>query len=183
LLVAGAWFGSAVTTMADDFAYVGSKKCKMCHLKEYKSWAETKMANTFEVLKPGVRAEQKAAAGLEPNKDYTGDETCLPCHVTGWGKPGGFTSLEQTPDLAGVGCETCHGPGRTYLEPEYMSRQNKEYKRSDLVAVGLVAEITAAQCTSCHNADSPFVGEDFVFDFEQSKTDGTHEKIPLKYEH
>ena len=27
---------------ADDHAYVGSKKCKTCHLKEWKSWSETK---------------------------------------------------------------------------------------------------------------------------------------------
>ena len=30
---------------------------------------------------------------------------------------------------------------------------------------------------------SPFVGPDYVFDFEANKDKGTHEKFPLKYQH
>jgi mono/diheme cytochrome c family protein len=167
----------------EEHRYVGSKKCKMCHLKEWNSWSETKMANAFDTLKPGERAEAKKAAGLDPNKDYTKDEECIRCHVTGYGKEGGFTDIEATPELAGVGCESCHGPGGTYLKSEYMSLKNKEYKKADLVAVGMVDQITKKQCVNCHNADSPFVGDDYVFDFESRKDEGTHEKFPLKYEH
>jgi hypothetical protein len=168
---------------AGDHAYVGSKKCKMCHLKEWKSWAETTMAKSFDVLKPGERAEEKKAAGLDPETDYTTDKTCLPCHTTGYGEEGGFVDLATTPDLAGVGCEMCHGAGGTYLEDPYMTLKNKEYKKAELVAVGMVDTVGAAQCTTCHNAESPFVADDFVFDFEANKDTGTHEKIPLKYEH
>ena len=169
--------------VAEEHAYVGSKKCRTCHMKEHKSWATTKMANAFDTLKPGERAEAKAAAGLDPDKDYTTDPECLPCHVTGYGKQGGFTSIEETPHLAGVGCEACHGAGGTYLKPQYKSLKNKEYKKADIVAVGLVDQVGEAQCTPCHNADSPFVAEDFVFDFEANKEQGTHEKFPLKYPH
>jgi hypothetical protein len=168
---------------AGEHRFVGSKKCKMCHMKEWKSWSETKMANAFDVLKPGERAEAKKAAGLDPDKDYTKDEECISCHVTGYGQEGGFTDIESTPDLAGVGCEMCHGPGGTYLEPQYMSLKNKEYKKADLLAVGMVDQITEQQCVGCHNADSPFVGDDYVFDFESRKDEGTHEKFPLKYQH
>jgi len=168
---------------AGEHAYVGSKKCKMCHLKEHNSWVETKMSNAFDVLKPGERAEAKTAAGLEPDKDYTGDATCLQCHVTGYGEEGGFTSIADTPELAGVGCEMCHGPGGTYIKPEHMSLKNKEYKKDELVGVGLVGQITEAQCRTCHNEESPFVGPDYVFDFEANKDKGTHEKFPLKYQH
>jgi hypothetical protein len=174
---------STAPVWAGEHAYVGSKKCKMCHLKEHKSWGKTKMANAFENLKPGERAEAKKAAGLDADKDYTTDATCLPCHVTGYGKEGGFTSITETPALAGVGCEMCHGPGGTYVQPAHMSLKNKEYKKADLVAVGLVDQITEAQCKSCHNANSPFVGPDYVFDFEANKEKGTHEKFPLKYQH
>ena len=51
------------------------------------------------------------------------------------------------------------------------------------MAVGLVGEITKAQCEGCHNNESPFVGDDYVFDFEARKNEGTHEKYPLKYAH
>jgi hypothetical protein len=173
----------SVPASAQDHAYVGTKNCKKCHIKEWRSWSETKMANAFEILKPGERAEQKTAAGLDPQTDYTQDPECVHCHVTGYGKPGGFVDIETTPELAGVGCETCHGPGGTYTQDEYMSLKNKEYKKAEVVAVGLVDTVSEEQCSGCHNTDSPFVGDDYVFDFETRKTEGTHEKYELKYQH
>lgn len=168
---------------AGENAFVGNKKCKMCHLKEWNSWSETKMAKAFLQLKPGESAEAKKTAGLDPAKDFTKDTACLPCHTTGYGRPGGFTDIEKTPDLAGVGCEACHGPGGTYTQSQYMSLTNKEYKRADLAAVGLVATIAESQCIVCHNDKSPFVGDKYVFDFAKRKEQGTHEKFPLKYQH
>lgn len=60
---------------------------------------------------------------------------------------------------------------------------DEDYKREKLVEVGLVGQITSEQCVGCHNSDSPFVGEDFVFDFEARKDEGIHERFPLKYDH
>lgn len=181
LLISLALLVSARDSAAgDERAYVGSKKCKMCHIKEWTSWSATKMARSFELLKPGAAAEAKTKAKLDPQKDYTTDASCLPCHTTGYGKPGGFKDLATTPDLAGVGCEMCHGAGGDYVKPDKMSLTNKQYKRTDLIAVGLVGEIGKDQCTSCHNAKSPFF-KDFVF--EERKSKGTHEKIALKFPH
>lgn len=173
----------APLSSAEEHAYVGTKNCKKCHLKEYKSWAETAMAKTFDVLKAGERAEAKEKAGLDPTKDYTTDPECVRCHVTGYGKTGGFVDIETTPELAGVSCEMCHGPGGTYTQDEYMSLKNREYKRSEVVAVGMVEKVGPDQCTGCHNSESPFVSDDFVFDFEANKDKGTHESFPLKYNH
>ncbi len=173
--------GAAPISRADGgYAYVGSKKCRPCHLKEFTAWSGTRMAKAFDLLKPGVQASQKKAAKLDPNKDYSSDAKCLPCHTTGYGKPGGFVDLARTPDLAGVGCEVCHGPGGTFTKTEHMSLQNKEYKKAALVAVGLVGEITKEQCAPCHNAKSPFFKS---FNFEERKAKGTHEKFPLKFKH
>jgi len=168
---------------AEEHSFVGSKKCKACHLKEWTSWSQTKMANALDALKPGNNADAKKTAGLDPSKDYTTDETCLRCHTTGYKQEGGFQSVADTPDLAGVGCEMCHGAGGTYTQSEHMSLKNKEYKKDSLVAVGLVGTITEQQCLHCHNTDSPFVGPDYKFDFEANKAKGTHEKYPLKYSH
>lgn len=184
LLMLAGLLVSIPRSYASEHAYVGSQNCKKCHIKEHRSWAETKMAKSFEVLKPGVRAEQKTAAGLDPNKDYTADAECLPCHTTGYGEQGGFVDMATTPDLAGVGCESCHGAGGTYVQDQYMSLKNKNYKREEIVAVGMTGEINAEVCAKvCHNDKSPFVGDDYVFDFETKKNEGTHEKFPLKYEH
>ena len=174
---------SGAASASDEHAYIGSKNCKKCHIKQWKSWSETKMAQSFETLRPGQRAEQKTAAGLDPDKDYTTDPECVRCHTTGFGMEGGFVDEASTPDLMGVGCEVCHGAGGTYVADEYMSIKNKDYKRADIEAVGSIFPPTNDQCVGCHNTDSPFVGDDYVFDFEQRKADGTHENTPLKYEH
>lgn len=166
---------------AQEHAYVGTKSCKKCHIAQWRSWSETKMANAFETLKPGVVAERKSELGLDPQMDYSTDPECVRCHVTGYGAEGGFTSIEETPDLAGVGCEMCHGPGGTYTQDGYMTLKNKEYKRADLVAVGLVHPVGEAQCVQCHNDENPI--PDYTFDFETKKSEGMHESFPLRYNH
>ena len=182
-LAAGLIFvtGFAVPEARDSEApFIGTKNCRKCHLKQHKSWLTTKMAQSFELLKAGERADEKKQAGLDPDKDYTEDEACLPCHTTGYGKEGGFVSAEKTPELLGVGCEACHGAGGEYIKDEYMSLKNKEYKRSEVVAAGMIHPLEAVTCTVCHNDQSPFFQE---FDFEQRKAEGIHKVAPLKYKH
>jgi hypothetical protein len=182
--ISGAWAqancNDTTSKSSDKWEYVGSKKCKMCHLKQYKTWKETRMAQSFEILKPGARAEAKKKAGFDPDKDYTTDKTCLPCHTTGYGKPGGFVSIEKTPAMAGVGCEVCHGPGKGYLAKGFMTFQNKDFKLDDLKAVGLVLPDSSTCTTLCHNEKNPF---NKPFNWEERKVKGTHEHIPLKYNH
>lgn len=171
--------GVGLLAPAATAQYMGASKCRACHLPQFKSWEQTKMAKAFELLKPGVAAEAKRTKKLDPDKDYTADPNCVSCHVTGHGQPGGFVSLEKTPALAGVQCEVCHGPGGGYLKPQLMSLTNKEYKRSDLVAVGMVVP-SADTCKTCHNEKSPFYKP---FDYQARLQEGTHTHTPLKYKH
>ncbi len=149
------------TASAGDPTYVGAKRCKMCHAGKYASWKESRMANSFDYLKQGVKAEAKKALGFE-DKDYTADPVCLKCHTTGYGK-GGFTNIEDTPDLAGVSCEACHGPGSAY-------KKIMKTGRDALVAAGLVV-LTEKECLTCHGGDSPFLkGKSFNFKEGVAKT-------------
>jgi hypothetical protein len=169
---------------ADEIEYVGSRKCKMCHIKQYNTWKTSKMALAFESLKPGVSADAKQARGLNPDKDYTSNEECLPCHTTGFGKPGGYLNIEETPDLAGVGCEACHGPGKEYLKTDLMSLKNKDHSLESVRAAGLIYPVDRETCESqCHNEESPFVSADQEFDFDKRKMQGVHESVALKYKH
>lgn len=162
--------------------FVGPGKCKECHKEQYASWKKTRMANSFDALRPGVNAREKRMAGLDPEKDYTHDETCLPCHTTGYGLVGGFISIEKTPEMAGVSCEACHGHGGSYVNT-VMDPKNPTFKTSAAREAGLVYPPTENVCRECHNERSPFVGKGYKFHFDERVKLGTHEHYHLKYEH
>jgi hypothetical protein len=170
-------------------AYVGVKTCKKCHLKQYKTWKTTKMAKTFDVLKPGIRAEAKAKLKFDPQKDYTKDVKCLECHTSGFGMPGGYKmpvagdskAARRAKENAGVTCEGCHGPGSKYkpIHKKAMTKKRK-YTLEELYQTGQY-EVNVKTCTTCHNRRNPTVGSDYHFDYEKYKAENTHENFPLKY--
>ena len=167
---------------ADTLGYLGPQKCKECHEKQFKDWQETRMARSFEVLRPGMAVEAKRLAKLDPNADYTHDTTCLPCHTTGYGLVGGFSTIEQTPLMAGVTCESCHGPGGGYVET-VMSRSTPKFLTKDAAKRGLKYPPTEDVCRVCHNEKSPFVGMKYVFNFKERVSRGTHHHYQLEYKH
>lgn len=112
--------------------HAGATACRACHVAEYLAWESTAHAGALATL-------ARESADFDP--------TCLPCHVTGLGRPGGFRSSVETPELGGVQCEACHGPGLEHASS------------------GGRAELTprsgSAACVGCHDeANSP------DFDFE-----------------
>lgn len=180
LMLALAFFS---VTSANSAEYLGVKKCKMCHMKQYKSWKATSMAKSLENLKSGVKADAKKKAGLDPNKDYTTDANCLKCHTTGYGEAGGFKSMADTPKLAGVQCESCHGAGGDYRK---VMMKNPKYKIDEIKAAGLIVPSEDEKgCLKCHGADSPFtekVDPKYKFDFKE-RLKKSHENFPQKYTH
>jgi len=168
-------------------AFVGSKKCMPCHIAIYKSWEATNMAKAYESLKPGVKAEAKQKAGLDPQKDYTTDAVCLGCHTTGYGKPGGFVSLEKTPTLAGVGCEACHGAGTDYLKEGLMTMKTQAHSLDSVRKAGLIYPPSLKDCATCHNEKSPFnekLDKKYQLKFDkETLTQSTHTHSKLKYDH
>lgn len=178
-------FLSIGVTIGESAEYIGAAKCKACHMKQYTAWKKTKMFASFENLKPGVKAEAKTKAKLDPTKDYTTDEKCLKCHTTGYGKPGGFKSIAETPDLINVQCEACHGPGGEFSK---IMKKNKEFKLEEVKAVGYVFPKEAdaeKECLECHRGESPFnetVDPKYKWDFKE-RLKKTHEHFPLKYKH
>ena len=65
---------------------------------------------------------------------------CYVCHTTGYGRPGGFTSFADTPELADAGCEVCHGPGSAHVD-------------SGGDPAKIQAKMEMAGCEACHNAE------------------------------
>ena len=85
----------------DQVIYVGSLACKECHPEEYSNFM------TYAKKSTSFQSIEKQMKHLAPEEI----KQCYPCHTTGYGRPGGFISLEKTPHLKNAGCEVCHGPG------------------------------------------------------------------------
>ena len=95
-----------VAAGAEKPAFVGSKACQDCHQEEYQTF--TKFAHKAKSCKSiKIMADKVTPQELIE---------CYACHTTGYGKPGGFVSIEKTPELANAGCEVCHGPGSAHVE-------------------------------------------------------------------
>jgi len=108
--------------------YVGARACGRCH------------ADHYETFEKNSKKRQSFAAVEKMKKRLTPKELegCYHCHTTGFGKPGGFVSQEQTPDLAYTGCEVCNGPG---------SKHARTADKADIQHVP-----SMATCEGCHVA-------------------------------
>ena len=137
------------------------------------------MAQSFDILMPNSRSEAKKKAGLDPARDYSKDSKCLPCHTTGYAQPGGFVSVEKTPLLVGVQCESCHGPGKECST--IMELRGRIYELQELMEAGLRPKPVAI-CSSCHNEDSPTLTKEIkaVYDEEIDQL-AVHKKPKLQY--
>ncbi|MBW1741843.1 MAG: cytochrome C [Deltaproteobacteria bacterium] len=116
-------------TAAAQQSYVGSDSCMPCHEEEYENFTKyARKSHSFQSV-------------LKMKKGLTSDEFkgCFVCHTTGYGQPGGFVSLEQTPELKDAGCEVCHGPGGQHIESEDPD--------------DLLGKVTIDICQKCHTQE------------------------------
>lgn len=81
--------------------YVGSDSCAQgqCHGEAYAQWRATPHGRAYETL-------------VTVHKQF--NLSCVSCHVTGYGQPGGSTVV-HVENLIDVGCENCHGPGSLHV--------------------------------------------------------------------
>jgi peroxiredoxin len=124
--------------------YVGSAACKSCHEPEFATWAASPHARAVETL---------------ASKGEAGNADCLPCHTTGFERAGGFpggASVEAQPDLARVGCESCHGPGGEHVKEDAA-------RFGDILSLGDKCDscVILQICGSCHD-DERDPGFDFA---------------------
>jgi len=180
--------GARHAAAAQEPEYVGSRACRRCHLREHRSWQRGSHANVFELLEPGVRPEAKEKVNLQPSVDYRANDLCLQCHTVGYGTPSGFKSVAETPDLLGVGCETCHGAGSIYIADDVMGNDNLDHSFNEVIAAGLIYPVPETVCKQCHtNPATPFNPEifpEYAFEYSRQTVEaGTHEHRPLARAH
>ena len=79
--------------------YAGHASCKECHAKAYDVWKDTRHSRAIDTLK---------------NTKQEFDPECVGCHTTGYNQLTGFINMRETPELANVQCEACHGAGKAH---------------------------------------------------------------------
>ncbi len=81
--------------------YVGSAACAKCHKYAHNKWSSHLHSVAMKSLQ-------------ESGYDYSPE--CVVCHVVAYGASDGYVSMQSTPKLGHVGCESCHGPGKLLLD-------------------------------------------------------------------
>jgi hypothetical protein len=102
--------------------YLGSEVCIRCHAAQAEQWKSTPHAHAWQTL-------------VDNHRDSS--DECIECHVLGYKKAGGFQTGTQTPAMANVQCESCHGMGTQH----------------DAFATN-PPKVTEAVCVKCHNKDN-----------------------------
>lgn len=133
---------------AEQPYYIGNRKCRLCHFEYFKEWEKDPHANAF------------ARLGRMKNNPY-----CLKCHTTGHREPQGFVSEKITPQLGGVQCEACHGPGSKHKDNPYAK---------DALTIGRKIDYQTV-CIKCH--DRNWTPE---FDYEKYRKRIEHRVTPKK---
>ena len=96
--------------------------CEDCHSDIEENWTQTRHAHAIDSLK-------------KTKQEY--DPECVGCHVTGMLTRNGYVNYKETPQLANVQCEACHGPA-------------VDHTKSPQAGFGHVDEQT---CRSCHTEE------------------------------
>jgi hypothetical protein len=115
--------------------YVGPTACLPCHEKI--------------VVAARSHRHSRAFASLAATADQA-NVTCVGCHVTGFGQPGGFRDEAITPALADVTCEACHGAAAPHV--------------ADPTRAPLYPRPGPDRCRLCHTA-----AQDSAFDYATMK--------------
>ncbi len=100
-------------TPGDEF--VGSEACGKCHAEALRIWKASQHGSALKTLE---------------DEGHGRDPDCVYCHVVGLDKTSGFRSRTDTPRLADVGCESCHGPGARHSVDPYRDKLGKAGARS-----------------------------------------------------
>lgn len=103
-----------------DDAFAGNKRCGVCHGEAQSVWKSSAHSGALKTL---------AQDGHDRDPD------CVGCHVVGLDSTKGFRSLKDTPHLADVGCESCHGAGAAHAKAPFSAPMPK---------------VGEASCSPCH---------------------------------
>lgn len=156
MLVALLFAAPAVAQTAWDHSkIVGPDKCAECHKKTLAIWKETHHFKTFREMPRREKASEIAKKmGL---KRIKAGSLCLDCHFTT------VVEGDKRKAVAGISCESCHGPAAGYLKvhsefsgkkKQTESEAERAKRWADSEAAGMIRpqemDRWARNCYGCH---------------------------------
>ncbi len=112
----------------------GSFACFDCHIEQAERWKNSPHSKALETLIAKSKGE---------------DVECVGCHTLGF-MDGGYTLGEESSRFAGVGCESCHGPGEWHRKVKVQAKNGDKSKEPDSVPADWIPSPGEAVCTKCH---------------------------------
>ncbi|MEM9185615.1 MAG: cytochrome c family protein [Planctomycetota bacterium] len=141
----------------DPAKVLGAESCARCHQAEVNQWRSTPHYQTFDTLHR--TPEAKAIAQRLGLRSVKRNDTCVQCHYTRSEQRG------RVRVVSGVSCESCHGPGKDWLElhADYggsgvnkrtETAEHRTARREASIAAGMNNPanlyLIARQCLACH---------------------------------
>lgn len=150
--------------------FAGQTACTSCHRDQQLAWRQTDHFNALKTLV--AQSEQ-----FNPE--------CLKCHTLGFQTDNGYDTPvnPRAVFMAGVQCESCHGPAQTHVEMERIVKTRYDkladpegYEKMKEKAAGLrpPTQISAETCRQCHDQanDPDFDYERDILLVDHDKTNG-----------
>jgi hypothetical protein len=157
-IAAAMLFGTIAATRAAEPPpdnIVGPTACAECHKNEAVVWMNTHHFTTFKELPRAPKADEiTKKLGITRIKT---EPLCLSCHFTQQVKDG------APEPVAGISCESCHGPGKAYMKvhssfsgkkketetPDEAKKRWADTEAAGMIRPSMLYEL-AKNCYSCH---------------------------------
>ena len=140
------------------FGTLSASACQKCHGEQNAWWFDDPHYAAVEPFLNRDRDASKIARlyGISPERMARGDSLCMDCHGT-------VATARKTREAQdGVSCQSCHGPGESYLEPHQegeksLGRQRPGFQKA--LELGMrdlkTLDIRMRNCASCHYITDP----------------------------
>lgn len=140
-----------MVTEANGFA-----PCGECHTAEWDVWKDTNHATGFDTMHR-TESARDILSQMDLRVTKRQESLCMRCH---------YTVGADRQAIAGVSCESCHGPGRDWIDvhnqwgegvthPEQEAPENRERRIAESIEGGMLRPsgdlyAVAANCYECH---------------------------------
>lgn len=145
------WAQAPTQSAAAEQNVVGPTQCAKCHKLETEIWQHTHHFASFRSMPRLPKAEEiTKKMGIARVRDP--DTICAKCHFTA------AHENNQLQVIAGVSCESCHGPGKNYIDVHPAKKGESQAQIAERLrkaaAVGMIQKHMifkiAKNCYGCH---------------------------------